>query len=36
MRAWLLALSPVLLMLFFIAYPAKFSAFLRWMSALVW
>ena len=35
MRDWLLLLAPVVLVIYFLAYPDQFSAFMSWASRLV-
>ena len=32
MRDWLLLLAPVVLVIYFLAYPDQFSAFMSWAS----
>ena len=35
MRDWLLLLGPIALIVYFLAYPDQFSAFVSWASRLV-
>ena len=35
MRDWLLLLAPIVLVIYFLANPGQFSAFMSWASRLV-
>ena len=35
MRDWLLLLAPIALIVYFLAYPDQFSAFMTWAAHLV-
>ncbi len=35
MRDWLLLLAPIALVIYFLVYPDRFSAFMAWASHLV-
>ncbi len=35
MRDWLLLLAPIVLVIYFLAYPDQFSALMSWASHLV-
>jgi hypothetical protein len=35
MRDWLLLLAPIALIVYFLAYPDQFSAFVSWASHLI-